>query len=164
MLFISGGGLTHSTSGDTTFQSRNRDAFQVRFIENATGTPRQPVSISQSRGFSFQAGAFAPAAPCPKSRFNLAIERLFISGWRQFGDNILHTCFNLAIERLFISGDDMSAEKLDGFLFQSRNREAFHFRQSIAEGMPVPALMFQSRNREAFHFRTLPPAPVKSLS
>ena len=63
--------------------------------------------------------------PC----FNLAIEMLVISG--QWTEVILDglACFNLAIEMLVISGQLMLARCTgDAVLFQSRNRDACHFR------------------------------------
>ena len=39
-------------------------------------------------------------------------------------------------------------------VFQSRNRDAFHFRTPIPAS-PNSSMRFQSRNRDAFHFRTL---------
>ena len=63
--------------------------------------------------------------------FNLAIEMLFISGAIPF----VLVCadapsFNLAIEMLFISGSGGvgGTDVLDFIKFQSRNRDAFHFR------------------------------------
>ena len=89
---------------------------------------RSFVSISQSRCFSFQ-------VPEPRLteqrdiRFNLAIEMLFISG-RMIPSRRIprQNCFNLAIEMLFISGWVVSVRRLSPSLFQSRNRDAFHFR------------------------------------
>ena len=41
--------------------------------------------------------------------------------------------FNLAIEMLFISGDGYPTDGAQAVMFQSRNREAFHFRSVPAE-------------------------------
>ena len=114
-------------------------------------------------------------------RFNLAIERLFISGTE--GDRLRHgqLRFNLVIERLFISG---AIREKAGILrlvaFQSRHRDAFHFRlpsayapqrlsmdsfNLVIERLFISGstasmlcrqqrLQFQSRHRDAFHFRT----------
>ena len=112
------------------FQSRNREAFQFRFsqricflrgtyvsISQSRGFSFQAgsahlrdgggslVSISQSRGFSFQAKRLLGRLQCGIPSFNLAIERLFISGSccsNCWGINV--SSFNLAIERLFSSG------------------------------------------------------------
>ena len=87
------------------------------------------------------------------TRFNLAIEMLFISGLGEDGINDTRIyvsisqsrCFsfqakdlrliaaslngfNLAIEMLFISGQQWEVqEEVDDAVFQSRNRDAFHF-------------------------------------
>ena len=37
--------------------------------------------------------------------------------------------------------------------FQSRNRDAYHFRPVIADAPDPPHAQFQSRNRDAYHFR-----------
>ena len=67
--------------------------------------------------------------------FNLVIERLFISGGT--GDatlgNLPAARFNLVIERLFISGTSSDSPETAQQRFQSRNREAFHFRSVPAE-------------------------------
>ena len=62
------------------------------------------VSISLSSGFSFQV-IILQQLSCPFNRFNLVIERLFISG-RTYPRrrNRRMDSFNLVIERLFISG------------------------------------------------------------
>ena len=39
--------------------------------------------------------------------------------------------------------------------FQSRNRDAFHFKDAFSSGGKRVKLMFQSRNRDAFHFKIL---------
>ena len=110
------------------FQSRNRDAFHFR-----TG------GTSDSRG-------------CGYDSFNLAIEMLFISGKPPASARVtrnvsisqsrcfsfqgcanVHGCllppgFNLVIEMLFISGAAPATPGVRGAEFQSRNRDAFHFR------------------------------------
>ena len=93
------------------------------------------------------------------SSFNLAIEMLVISGSgcvvaRETGA----LGFNLAIEMLVISG---CYPCLTGLcvLFQSRNRDACHFR-FWGNGARLRALSFQSRNRDACHFRSQPAEPL----
>ena len=62
--------------------------------------------------------------------------------------------FNLAIEMLFISGSAFTRGRHGWyFLFQSRNRDAFHFRVGNAGARRHRFPQFQSRNRDAFHFR-----------
>ena len=41
-----------------------------------------------------------------------------------------------------------------GGVFQSRNRDAFHFREATDSFLNDPQVRFQSRNRDAFHFRS----------
>ena len=102
-LFISGYAGSLQGCMGYKFQSRNRDAFHFRdwnanapmrwqscfnlaiemlFISGGyppRGQPVYRVSISQSRGFSFQAGRSSDVGN-HAGGFNLAIERLFISG------------------------------------------------------------------------------------
>ena len=68
---------------------------------------------------------------------------------------IYDECFNLVIEMLFISGP-LGARAMPPCLlmpFQSRNRDAFHFRGTLSEICLAEITVFQSRNRDAFHFR-----------
>ena len=60
-------------------------------------------------------------------------------------------CFNLAIEMLIISGIGFVIGRQRRSEFQSRNRDAYHFRSSCHH--PSPSHKFQSRNRDACHFR-----------
>ena len=63
-------------------------------------------------------------------------------------------CFNLAIEMLFISGTNAACSPTGSRdKFQSRNRDAFHFRAAVSEPDNAALNEFQSRNRDAFHFR-----------
>ena len=63
-------------------------------------------------------------------------------------------CFNLAIEMLVISGEKSSGrERRDAVKFQSRNRDACHFRRWHVIGRCCACLWFQSRNRDSCHFR-----------
>ena len=149
------------------FQSRNREAFHFRRNRHVCNRHRMYVSISQSRGFSFQGIRTRHSHTILRWSFNLAIERLFISGGNR-------TCivlsvqrrFNLAIERLFISGatapmhgvrrcrvsisqsrgfsfqDKRATEGIFGESFQSRNREAFHFRNPCRLLFPIPTRSF----------------------
>ena len=96
--------------------------------------------------------------------------------------------FNLVIERLFISGLTYRRQTMrdDILKFQSRNREAFHFRAAFRldvqgwlrfnlvierlfiSGQQIRCCclilaLFQSRNREAFHFRAVPAEPLTRL-
>ena len=65
------------------------------------------------------------------TRFNLAIEMLFISGIIEFRNLKMHIFgFNLAIEMLFISGGVRMQRHCLRRRFQSRNRDAFHFRRT----------------------------------
>ena len=81
---------------------------------------------------------------------------LFISGLGALLREYPAQSFNLAIEMLFISGGRADDVALPAFgLFQSRNRDAFHFRAVYEEDITITRwTMFQSRNRDAFHFRS----------
>ena len=112
------------------FQSRNRDAFHFRcYCEYNRTTNTYQVSISQSRCFSVQG----------RGRLNDRRNRriVSISQSRCFsfqGRMILSVAspgmsFNLAIEMLFISGELQPIQTCGvRNRFQSRNRDAFHFR------------------------------------
>ena len=86
------------------------------------------VSISQSRCLSVQ------VRKSSSSRFRQA-------------------CFNLAIEMLVMSGLSQAGLGVYLYEFQSRNRDACHFRQ-IEDTEEFIRVAFQSRNRDACHFRT----------
>ena len=73
------------------FQSRNREAFQVRYPRRRDSQLATPiVSISQSRGLSFQVPR-RRAGRRQRKCFNLAIEMLVSSG--------IHGTFNRDIQR-----------------------------------------------------------------
>ena len=107
MLFISGLEFLQMGCHVGLFQSRNRDAFHFRKRRSRSRRriKSSPVSISQSRCFSFQDGIVDPSAKTVHVRFNLAIEMLFMSGYK-------HPTPDEGCVRLF----------------QSRNRDAFHVR------------------------------------
>ena len=114
------------------FQSRNRDAchFRMQF-----GISRQPlayrVSISQSRCLSFQVErpqlphAWDPYVSISQSRC-LSFQANSSPKRRS-----LSMCFNLAIEMLVISGRLTRRFTCVKSSFQSRNRDACHFRMAV---------------------------------
>ena len=62
-------------------------------------------------------------------------------------------CFNLVIEMLFFSSTEESIDDgLTDAAFQSRNRDAFLFKE-IETDTPRAGRRFQSRNRDAFLFK-----------
>ena len=61
--------------------------------------------------------------------------------------------FNLGIERLIFSSSVASACASNSFLFQSRNREAYLFKDRMLNSH-LPVISFQSRNREAYLFKS----------
>ena len=98
-------------------------------------------------------GSGGPAWGSGRLGFNLAIERLIISGVAAKPAGQTSLCFNLAIERLIISGYlTIPKRPMPLTKFQSRNRAAYHFRWWQKERGPV-VFKFQSRNRAAYHFR-----------
>ena len=109
MLVISGpqGDSNHPATKE--FQSRNRDACHFRSeYERAVATYKRIC-------------------------FNLAIEMLVISGTAANLSVLLRRCFNLAIEMLVISGGSATETPTpEGAGFQSRNRDACHFRRKFA--------------------------------
>ena len=110
MLFISGlCQLAFSLSLPESFQSRNRDAFHFR--------------LSCSRLIPL----------IHHLSFNLVIEMLFISGKDCSVPEALSACFNLVIEMLFISGGTAAPPAAVRTTFQSRNRDAFHFRMELGK-------------------------------
>ena len=90
-----------------------------------------------------------------QSSFNLAIEMLVISGDTRFSHLPCRgRRFNLAIEMLVISGTLPSGRlRLSDTWFQSRNRDACHFRATRVLPQKSRVSTFQSRNRDACHFR-----------
>ena len=154
MLVISGYAYTPVTHACTpVFQSRNRDACHFRGLstddngllfcfnlaiemlvisgEHIRFRPVDAaigVSISQSRCLSFQDGG-RRTAPRLLESFNLAIEMLVISGQPSLARSEPPYGFNLAIEMLVISGARYPPQNAYRYLlFQSRNRDACHFR------------------------------------
>ena len=81
--------------------------------------------------------------------FNLAIEMLIISGSGAVGtgESRLLVCFNLAIEMLIISGSIRGTYNVNPIMFQSRNRDAYHFRarDAVTTGRIVGVSISQSR-------------------
>ena len=112
------------------FQSRNRDAFRFKnqgYLKHESYTV--PVSISESRCFSFQV-RLCVVSRGPIISFNLGIEMLFVSS---------------AISRAFIPSISQ---------FQSRNRDAFRFKDNNNNLFRIESpFEFQSRNRDAFRFK-----------
>ncbi len=116
------------------FQSRYREAFQFRSIQKSCGYTAAVKFQSRYReAFHFRSGG-TECRDGGAFRFNLVIERLFISGSSEPGELDSSSSFNLVIERLFISGQIRVATAFVRFTFQSRYREAFHFRFCIGGG------------------------------
>ena len=112
------------------FRSRNRDDFQFKL-----GLPLTPncvqcsVSISESRGFSFQV------------QLHLAKLSLAVG-------------FDLGIERLLGSSQlHMTPDDDYMITFQSRNREFFSVQVYQRYKMKTRCIVFQSRNRGSFNFK-----------
>ena len=101
--FRTGKNLPAAVTVVAKFQYRHRDAFHFRSRRRSPRGTGFYVSISPSRCFSFQVNAVRNRHRNLQS-FNLAIERLFISGSMLRASERWVSCFNLAIERLFISG------------------------------------------------------------
>ena len=163
------------------FQSRNRDAchFRIRHLYRHLYRHHK-VSISQSRCLSFQVKVYRELIETLRHRFNLAIEMLVISGKRhkvaaaETEDVSISqsrclsfqeiTCMPVwfAIVRVSISQSRcLSFQGLPcpwplpraTLTFQSRNRDAYHFRLVKSKAPTGFYLLFQSRNRDAYHFR-----------
>ena len=162
------------------FQSRHRDAFHFRRAYRTRLPNKLYVSISSSRCFSFQVSKRQASGKSSNS-FNLVIEMLFISGPVQ---SVGHRhsrsvsisssrCFSFqeTIRKKFVKDGkvdvSISSSRCFSFqvssecampvrfiLFQSRHRDAFHFRPKISVSMRRSCLSFQSRHRDAFHFRS----------
>ena len=172
----------HWQSGSTRlgFQSRNRDAFHFRdtlpsgtairvycfnlaiemlFISGQhalriTDNRVRWVSISQSRCFSYQATCHR-ILPLRKIGFNLAIEMLFISGKSPNATDSAWRQVSISQSRCFSFQGNASSSGSTSSRFQSRNRDAFHFRSTIYISGLTLLREFQSRNRDAFHFRSM---------
>ena len=179
MLIISGKRAARGQLHILKFQSRNRDAYHFRTPRRTRGYhTRHFVSISQSRCLSFQ-DAERAETPTPGTGFNLAIEMLIISGQRDsrasHGDRgvsisqsrCLSFQANGALTPMpgsgvvsisqsrclsFQDGGHSRVRRPSRLRFQSRNRDACHFRPILE--LPAAADgQFQSRNRDACHFR-----------
>ena len=112
------------------FQSRNRDAFHFKQPPSREAMIMQTfVSISESRCFSFQ-GDGCDLLLCPFVEVSISESR----------------CFSF-------QGSCRSTHQRITALFQSRNRDAFHFKSSVNCIPTHPQSRFQSRNRDAFHFK-----------
>ena len=137
------------------FQSRHRDAFHFRLRKNSVAWNHVQFQSRHRDAFHFRQYDCIPAQNKKLKRFNLVIERLFI-----LGCNPVHA---------------VAAASL---MFQSRHRDAFHFRElhaihqvNLYHGFNLVIEMlfilgqakldqeteefrvFQSRHRDAFHFR-----------
>ena len=111
------------------FQSRNRDACHFRASRARSAANADSVSISQSRCLSFQ-GLRTRVIPV------LRVMRVSISQSR---------CLSFQVT----TNRERYPSRAEWF--QSRNRDACHFRAISTE--PRPRNLFQSRNRDACHFR-----------
>ena len=141
MLFISGPPPRFRYLGiDGGFQSRNREAFHfrgIRYLQD--GYPLPGVSISQSRCFSFQVGTRTHRG-VDDTGVSISQSRCFsFQGMKLvMSSSITALRFNLAIERLFISGNSRDLPRASYVnVFQSRNRDAFHFRSANAAAMLI---------------------------
>ena len=96
-------------------------------------------------------------SPCPQWSFNLAIEMLVISGVSPAIRRPRYTCFNLAIEMLVISGSTRSSDNGDPTQRVSISQSRCLSFQEICSVFRslVAHFSFQSRNRDACHFRVV---------
>ena len=132
--------------------------------KNSNNSSR-PVSISQSRCLSFQGRKVKRLRQPIHLSFNLAIEMLVISGqhWHryQFGQCL---GFNLAIEMLVISGPVRKAlviSHVSGFnLAIEMLVISGIYRVYVSDTLPIK---FQSRNRDACHFRLISPPRARLI-
>ena len=178
MLVISGGGTPVYPGISKLFQSRNRDACHFRLSRDKPPTG-ELFSFNLAIEMLVISGHPRPRTHPAKDCFNLAIEMLVISGQaRRDRKSSFWKCFNLAIEMLVISGQSGIARDLltlgfnlaiemlvisgrgefrrrfgDIGQFQSRNRDACHFRRCRGNITAMSVDLFQSRNRDACHFR-----------
>ena len=111
------------------FQSRNRDAYHFR-VHNAICHDRlHRVSISQSRCLSFQ-GATGKGLLASALSFNLAIEMLIISGCAERYHRGARLDVSISQSRCLSFQDAyMAMCGQTKYKFQSRNRDAYHFRR-----------------------------------
>ena len=134
MLIISGTDRERTgNNADSAFQSRNRDAYHFR----ARAERADPSQAAD--------------------RFNLAIEMLIISGVTlPFLLRPTYQSFNLAIEMLIISGYRETHGHLKKRLVSISQSRCLSFQDRCR----TPAILarvsrFQSRNRDAYHFRNI---------
>ena len=79
---------------------------------------------------------------------------LFVSSEATPGEGSVFTLVSISESRCFSFQGRVSFFQSSSLaLFQSRNRDAFHFKLNGAIRYDHPFLLFQSRNRDAFHFK-----------
>ena len=110
-----------SQSRCLSFQAENIAEQEIRFYQ---------VSISQSRCLSFQATARRSLRRIT-SGFNLAIEMLIISGCESCCPSCNRWCNVSISQSRCLSFQDRAASRgwVHRLRFQSRNRDAYHFRR-----------------------------------
>ena len=94
--------------------------------------------------------------------FNLAIEMLVISGFEILIEEADLECFNLAIEMLVISGSIAAAVDDAPSVSISQSR-CLSFQEQRDFASEVISALFQSRNRDACHFRVTDWDPSKNV-
>ena len=117
------------------FQSRNRDACHFRHHKASTAIVKSAVSISQSRCLSFQDVHSKGDNAIGISSVSISQSRCLSFQVQSLGAARLQgkSRFNLAIEMLVISGSNCPPADISACRrFQSRNRDACHFRRPPA--------------------------------
>ena len=117
--------------------------------------PAFPHSFNLAIEMLIISGPVPSSAISQKHGFNLAIEMLVISGDAQIAPREIHPCQVSISQSRCLSFQERSASGMRPAFawFQSRNRDACHFRLNNDILTAVHDAMFQSRNRDACHFR-----------
>ena len=135
------------------FQSRNRDACHFRISTSSRRCWAINLCFNLAIEMLVISGHPPPVQPHQNPRFNLAIEMLVISGCL-FHPGRGAVSVSISQSRcLSFQETETGMRPLEHLRFQSRNRDACHFRAKESR-LGGRAYVFQSRNRDACHFRS----------
>ena len=130
MLFISGRNRNRKKSRYRRVSISSSRCFSFQVEKSVSPAVSMHVSISSSRCFSFQVRG--------RGMLSSRVAPVSISSSR---------CFSFQV------AEKENRHDADNHSFQSRHRDAFHFRLRLRLPTRFDSRLFQSRNRDAFHFR-----------
>ena len=133
------------------FQSRNRDACHFR--SHLGPSAKRVLSFNLAIEMLVISGSGHRLTRTQSHGFNLAIEMLVISGERKPSTESLFICFNLAIEMLVISGFQLKIVDAGYESFNLAIEMLVISGGQNSASTTAHKATFQSRNRDACHFR-----------